>query len=398
MASQVSSSRSWERRSCSARSGLRRRVEIAIVAILVCVGTAWADPLVLTADLGSPDRVVVERAIAAIEALPSAPDSNDLANTLFRAARACEDTLTDPKRALGLYERIARDHRTSRITTAAERRLGVLRAQLGGSNEHAANAADLARLVAEADTMPAADVERRASALIAAAWPGAPDAGLWLAEWLRRNGRFADAQARYAEVVARWPNTPRAQLAIRGGAGNALDAHDWDRAELLATQLPSVEEADRVVRDDLLLLAARGRQIDHWYVRAWIVALLGLLGLTGSLIEATRRGGYQRPRLRPPIEVLFLAPVAAVMVGVALTTHQLIAPAVVILSVGGLLFAWISGVTLDTLRARGREVRNRALLHVAICFFAVVALLYVALVRDNLLEMVIETVRFGPEP
>jgi hypothetical protein len=286
----------------------------------------------------------------------------------------------------------------ARIATSAERKLAALRGQLGAKGEFAANAGELAKIVAAADTLPADEIERRAAALLAQDWPGAPDAGMWLAEWLRRVGRFGDAQARYAEVARRWPNTPQGQLAIRGGAGNALDAHDWDLAEQLATQLPARTEADQIVRDDLLRLAARGRSIDRWYTRAWIVAIAGVLALLASLVEAARRGGYQRPRLRPPIEVMFLAPVAAVMIGVALTTHQLIAPAVLILSIGGLLFAWISGAALDTLRHRGREVRGRAVLHVAICFFAVVALLYVALVRDNLLEMVIETVRFGPEP
>ena len=258
-------------------------------------------------------------------------------------------------------------------------------------------ATELARLIAEADAQPAELIEQRARALLAADWPGAPDAGMWLAEWLRRNSRFDDAQAAYAEVAKRWPGSPQAQLAIRGGAGNALDAHDWDLAEQLAAQLPTVAEADRIVRDDLVHLAARGRLIDRWYVRAWIVAALGLLALLASLVEAARRGGYRRPRLRPPVEVLFLAPAAAVLVGVALTTHQLMAPAVLLLSIGGLVLAWLSGATLDTLRARGREVRMRALLHVTICFFAVAALLYVSLVRDDLLEMVIETVRFGPE-
>lgn len=317
---------------------------------------------------------------------------------LFRAARACEDTLADPKRALALYERIAREMPNARIVTSAERKIAALRGQLGSHNEFAASAAELARLVADADALPPEDIERRAAALIAAAWPGAPDAGMWLAEWLRRTGRLAEAQARYAEVAKRWPSSPQGQLALRGGAGNALDAHEWDLAQELATSLPAAEEADRIVRDDLLKLADRGRRIDRWYARAWVVAILGLLALIASFVEAIRRGGYHRPTLRPPIEVLFLAPVAAVMVGVALTTHQLIAPAVVILSVGGMGFAWLSGATLDTLRARKREVRGRALLHAAICFFAVVALLYVALVRDNLLEMVIETVRFGPEP
>jgi len=370
-----------------------------VVAILLAASVAWGapDPQTLIVELGSPDRATVERAVTSVEALPSDPESRDLSNALFRAARACEDTLANPVRALALYERIARDHGNARIASSAERRIAALRAQLGGHNEHAVNAAELARLIADADALLPDDVERRAATLIDADWPGAPRAGQWLAEWLRRNLRLDAAQQRYAEVARRWPGTSHAQLATRGGAGNALDNHDWDRAEELATQLPAVEEADKIVRDDLLRLAARGRKIDRWYARGWIAAVLGLLALMTSLLEAARRGGWQRPKLWPPVEVLFLAPVAAVMIGVALTTHQLIAPAVVMLSLGGLLFAWISGITLDLLRTRQRPVRRRALLHVVICFFAVCGLLYVSLVRDGLFEMVIETVRFGPE-
>ena len=82
----------------------------------------------------------------------------------------------------------------------------------------------------------------------------------------------------------------------------------------------------------------------------------------------------------------------------ALTTHETIAPAVTTLSIGGLVLAGLSGAALDLLRAGGRPVRRRALLHVALSTAAVVALLYIVLMRDGLLDLVIETVRFGPEP
>jgi tetratricopeptide (TPR) repeat protein len=371
---------------------------VACAAVLVCSASSTAqpaDPLALITELGSADRATVERAVTAIESSSTTPG---LADAIFRAARACEDTLADPRRALALYERLLRELPDSRPAISAERRVDALRVQVGAKHEFAQQAGELAKLIADAESGDPADIERRAGALANAAWPGAPDAALWLAEWLRRHGRLADAQACYAEVVARWPNTKHALLGLRGGAGNALDARDWDRAESLATQLPSSEEADRIVRDDLLRLARRGRTIDRFHVLAWIVILVGFAAMIGSFVEATVRGGRDRPALRPPIEVVFLLPIAAVLVGVALTTHQLVAPAVLMLSIGGLLLAWLSGATLDTLRRRGRAVRGRALLHVAICFFAVLGLGYVSLVRDNLLDMVIETVRFGPEP
>jgi hypothetical protein len=60
--------------------------------------------------------------------------------------------------------------------------------------------------------------------------------------------------------------------------------------------------------------------------------------------------------------------------------------------------AWLSGAALDALRARERPVRARALVHVAVCLVGIAALGYVVMMRDNLLDMVIETVKFGPEP
>jgi hypothetical protein len=90
--------------------------------------------------------------------------------------------------------------------------------------------------------------------------------------------------------------------------------------------------------------------------------------------------------------------VAAVLVGVALTTHETIAPAVLTLSLGGLVLAGLSGATLDLLRATGRPLRRRAFTHAALCVAAATALLYISLMRDDLLDMVIETMRFGPEP
>jgi hypothetical protein len=151
------------------------------------------------------------------------------------------------------------------------------------------------------------------------------------------------------------------------------------------------------MREELLEAAARGRRRADWYVLAWLAAAGAACVLLGSLAEALRRAPRPR-RIRPPLEVLFLAPVAAVLVGVALTTHETIAPAVLTLSIGGLVLAGVSGATLDLLRASDRPLRGRAILHAALSVVAVVGLLYIALMRDDLLDMVIETVRFGPDP
>jgi hypothetical protein len=346
--------------------------------------------------LGAEDVRQVERAVAAIARLPARLSDPDV---LFSAARACEDKLLDPGRAVALYERILADHPTARVATAAARRVAVLRALVGPHGASAAYAAELAQLIARADRQPAADVRRRAEHLAAAAWPGAPAAALWLADWLRRSGQLADAQAHYAAVATRWPEAPEAHAALRGGAGCALEVHAWSLAEALANRLPAVTAADRIARDDLLTAATRGRRHDRWYGAAWLAIAGAFAALLGSLAEAVLRGpaGSRWRALRPPMEVVFLGPVAGVLLGVAVTAHRAIAPAVATIGGGGLALAWLSGAALEQLRARGRARRLRSVAHVIACLAGVTGLAYVALTHGGLLDLLVETVRFGPE-
>ncbi|MCX5745250.1 MAG: hypothetical protein NT062_22465, partial [Proteobacteria bacterium] len=187
-----------------------------LFCVVLCASVARAHADVLDR-LGDPATVAA--AITEIEgAPPGEPD------TLFVAARACEDALHDPARALRLYDRVLREAPTSGIAIAAQRRADRLRAQVGGDGSHAAEARDLATLIARADALPAAEVEATAARLAALPWPGAAEAALWHAEWLRQRGRFADAARHYDEVTARWPGTPPAIAARRGRVGVAIDA------------------------------------------------------------------------------------------------------------------------------------------------------------------------------
>jgi len=74
------------------------------------------------------------------------------------------------------------------------------------------------------------------------------------------------------------------------------------------------------------------------------------------------------------------------------TAHRAIGPAVARISVAGLALAWISGAALEL-----RPGRMRALLHVVACVLGVLAVAYIALTHDGLIDMLIETVRFGPD-
>ncbi|HET9987479.1 MAG TPA: hypothetical protein VFQ65_03145, partial [Kofleriaceae bacterium] len=206
----------------------------------------------------------------------------------------------------------------------------------------------------DADRLTPDEVVRRGDALAAVAWSGAPEAELWLAEWLRRAGRFAAADERYAHVLATWPTAPEAKRATSGRAGAAIDARSWNRARELIDALPAMTPEDIVVRDDLRAALARGRARARFATAAWIALVLAFALLVASLVEAALRGGARWPRAKPPAEIWFLGPIALVLAGVAVTAHQAIAPVVLWIALAGIALSWLSGATLDLLRARDR--------------------------------------------
>jgi hypothetical protein len=356
------------------RKGLCRR---GLVVLALIARAASADAL---HDLATDDPKALDTAVHAVEAGPASGDE------LYAAALAADDRLAQPARALALYDRLLREQPDYFRAVTAEKRALILRAEIGGG--HSAEADAFAKLVAEADRAP--DVVPRAEALANAAWPGAPATLLWLAEWLRRNHRFDEAQARYAQIAARWPDSREAHLAGRGAAGAAVDAHEWDRAEQLARALPVTDEVDRLTRKELLHAASIGRLRARIYVIAWIVLVAVFGGLVASLAYAAWRA--RRLPLRPPIEILYAAPVAAVLVIASFTAHRAIGPAVTRIAGIGLVLAWLSGTALEL-----RPGRARAIVNVLACIVGVLAIAYIAVTRDGLIDMLIETVRFGPD-
>lgn len=354
--------------------------------------------------------------VARLEGWPQqvAPElGSAMSDALFLAARACEERLLAPARALALYERILTQHPDARAAVAAQRRAEHLRGFVGqrGSSDDEANR--FAHLVAESEALPLAEALRRADALAARPWGGAAEVLLWSAELARRRGlapadtsRQTDARgdlreaiARYRAVLERFPATPEAELALRGLSGAAADARDWSLAEQTARRLVVRSAADEITRDELLARAATGRAADRWAVRAYAVLAVAVLLLLASLWQVlgfrVRRGAWRA--LRPPIELAYMAPISAVLYGAALTAHTSIAPAVGLISGGGLVLAWLSGAALTEARARGVDHRGRTAAHVVLGAIAALALAYLAIVRTGLLDLLLATIRLGPE-
>ncbi|MDQ3364178.1 MAG: hypothetical protein M3680_01945 [Myxococcota bacterium] len=143
-----------------------------------------------------------------------------------------------------------------------------------------------------------------------------------------------------------------------------------------------------------LATAERRGQL-RWVIAAALAVLLGLAGLalrcrTGSWRAAARA------LVRPPIEVLYLAPIGVVVGAIATTGNPLVARAVIHIVLAGAVIAWLSGATLEAARRRGPLARRHALLHGLVVGVAVLATVYLIIDHARLLDLVTETWRTGP--
>jgi tetratricopeptide (TPR) repeat protein len=371
---------------------------VALLLVLVGIPAHADDPAPTTfEDLAAAAAECTPTAVEAMLAAAAAAPPREVADALFSVARACETRAGDPARALALYERILRDHPDERVAIGAQTRRDALVALIGTDGAAAERARRFAALRERAGLQPDAAVLAEADALAHEAWPGAGEVALWRAEALRRTGRLAPAAAAYDDVLARFPGTAWAARAAEGAAAVAIRRHRWDDAEARIARLPSAAGDDRAVRDGLVAELATERTRVRWYLAAWIGLVVAVLLLAASLAQAAGSLRAVGRALRPPVEVAYAAPVVGILLIAAATSHAEIGPAIALISGGGLVIAWLSGAGLAAARRRGTLERWRIAAHVAVTLLGVAALVYVAIMRNGLLEMIVETVRFGPD-
>src|SRR5690349_24968247 len=117
-----------------------RLITVVVTAACWCAHAASASPgaaspasaaapsAAVVDALASGDRAQVERAVGEIAGVRAGEGDPDV---LFAAARACEEKLLDPGRAVVLYERVVAEHAGARIATMAARRAVALRELVG---------------------------------------------------------------------------------------------------------------------------------------------------------------------------------------------------------------------------------------------------------------------------
>jgi tetratricopeptide (TPR) repeat protein len=310
--------------------------------------------------------------------------------------------------ALGQYERARRDldrlladHPDSRLVRRAEARRARIIASIGERGEWAALAVQHEAIVREAggdgDPAPA---YRRLEALLAQ-HPGyarAYDARMWLGDGWLRQGQWEQALASYRRAAAAAPDD-RARFRAGKAIGDALVTHgELDDAAAAYRALQGQPGADAAILYDAFesLAQAQRRAQLAWAARA-ALALLVVAALALLRRDAGSWRGAGRALVRPPVEVGYLVPVAIALVLAGLAGNQIAARAVQWIVGSGVAIAWLSGASLRAARERGRLGPGRVLGHVAAAIVAVAAVAYLALMRDRLLDMLVETWRHGHE-
>jgi hypothetical protein len=224
-------------------------------------------------------------------------------------------------------------------------------------------------------------------------WLGSARLSLGDREGMRR--QFERLRRDHAGTV--W--VERSELGMAEAAAQERDfgaALAW-YARASEAQDPAVRELARISRTQVILLQHRQRAA--W--AAQLFAGLVLLWLLGSALRLERAalargepGRGPRQLLRAPAEARVLLPVLLVLALIALQQDPAARLAALEICAAGALLAWLSGARL---RALGEPALRQRLLHGALVLLALAALAYAAVWRGDLVGMLLETLRAGPD-
>lgn len=250
----------------------------------------------------------------------------------------------------------------------------------------------------------------------------------WNAESLRGDPQDAlDQLEQLARDNPEYPDRANIWLAVargwelEGDADRALEllreplakAGPQDRAKLgfafvrIAIRRGFLDDARRTL-DDLTgadrgviaKLRERLETAEHraWWRRGMWIAVAVFLALAGWMLrrEAGSWRAAGKQLIRPPSEVVFLLPIAGVLVAIAFTGNPVVARALLGILAAGVVAAWLSGVLFTLRRLRGPIGAARAIAQSALTIAAIGCVTYLAIDRDRLLDLVEETVEHGP--
>ncbi|MBI4508384.1 MAG: tetratricopeptide repeat protein [Deltaproteobacteria bacterium] len=391
---------------------MRRRWALAVALVLAAARGGTADAQGTDAGHAFYQAVELEEsgrlseAVKALVDLATRAPGDPLADdALAEAARILEEKLLDPRQAALHYERIVNDYPSSRLALRAKRRAEALRNAMGPGGRDAAVVAEFQEILIGFSSRPVAESIARMERLLGE-HPGfaeAPRGLYWLGHRYREAGRHDDAAVQFRRVEAAQPRSEWALLARKARGDMLVDQGDLDGAERVYLSISELADPGSVETAKVVDGAMQRLGWERWRKRADLAAwtILGLFLLGCGAVTWREAGSLRDAALalaRPPVEVLYLLPVALLFVGAALTEHQSIGRSVAFICAAALVTCWLSGVAMDTTRNRRERLGIlRGACHALATSFAIAAACYLAVTVDRLDEQLIETVRFGAQ-
>jgi TolA-binding protein len=376
------------------RSAFLRAPTLAL--LLLCSTTTRADgPAQREFEAATAKEAAGDFAGAAdaLEALARAhPDDPFTADALFEAAVVSEEHLSDPARALRLYRQVVERFPRSRLERRARARVEFLESSLRTGEAPLREYQEI--LNGFAKRPPAESIARMEKLLAAHPDFALADRALyWLGQTLAGERRYADADARLREVEQRFPSSEWARRAAKARGDLMLARGKPFEARRIFAELRA-----RAAANDPLTRAAADEGIANarTAIRRAVEFVLAVVYLAGyalyHLLALARR-----KRWRVPTELVYYLPIAALFVAAAATEARSIGLATFGIAAGGGVIVWLSSA-LAAARLDERPMRaGERALRVAGAALAVLAVMVVAVQTTGLTDLVVETLRSGPE-
>lgn len=329
-------------------------------------------------------------AAADLEKLARAqPDDAFADDALFESAVIAEERLSDPARAQRLYEEVATRYPQSRLARRARSRADFLKSSLRTGE---APLAEYQRILSDGGRDPRAAVAAMEKLLAAHPDFALADRALyWLGARDLELGREAEGVQRFLELERRFPSSEWARRSEKARADLLLKRGRTGDARLLYQQLSG--SPDPIARAGGVegLAQVRAARVRRVLIAVALVYVALFLGF--HLFVA---GGWRRLR-KPPLELLYYLPVAGLFALAGATENASIGWATGSIAVGGALITWVVGAGTAQRLERGPIGWPARVARALALALAVLAVAYVAIEWAGLRDLVVETLRAGPE-
>jgi hypothetical protein len=378
---------------------MRALAAIAVVVALSAGAIADPDPgdprfraALLRDDAGDRTGAIADL-VAIADELPASAWADD---ALATAARLLERA-GDPVRAAALLARLADTYPSSRSAAWARSHADELTRTTGDARWRPVAAEHDAVIVAVGRAGDPAPHLARLGALVVANpdYPRATSARLWLGDRWSQQGDWDRAHGWYREALVRAAAPVERRLAQLGIAAALTGLDEFSAADATLDALAADPDVDPIALARARDAVDRARFRYRGRIAAWIALVLvvaaGVIALrrsTGSM------RGVARALARPPAEAWFVVPVAVIVSAVSATGNALVGSAVRWIAVGGVIVAWGSGAILSAAPALPRW---RFAVHIVAIVAAAGAVVYLAVSRDRLLDLLAETWKHGHE-